>query len=623
MAVDTESALEQLPRSLLHCIISKLDAASICAAAACCRVLRSCAGEALGTLGAIALVDIRTEPAVVERLLAGNTCLNNLSLDCSKMDDGIINTITRAELHTLCLWGCHQFSAKLLCGIAMRCPLLKVLSLELGWHEDRQEVISFSTALEMVLQRCGKLESLTLRSESSCFDSGAYAAIPRLVASGLNVLEIGFIAEREAKQVLNLGDEFRLLARASHPFSALEKLSLVLDRITDSLVGLIASRLPCLLELELRDAPFEEPLQAFDLTNWGVQQIGACSKLQRLSLVRSQDWTQTVSFKRVTDLGILLMAERWSNLESIKFGGFSRITDVGCRAVLHSCLKLHTFELCNTPQLTDLAFHDLPATPLGLECVTLASCGLLSDFSIRHLAFCTKLKSLNLKGCKSVGDGSMKAIGSLSKLVVLALNGCDVSDSGLSMLGTGVAPLSSVSLRGCQRVTDAGIAALLAGSLACSLESLDLSAIPSLTDNAAIAIVRGRMPVLVEFRLRDCPLIGDTTVISLASAFLNGFDSGYGGTLRLLDLWNCQGVSAVSLGWLKKPYFPKLRWLGLGWNLKPESVASLAEARPLLHICSDGAELGDMFSGETEEVQPRLVHEEVDELERWMGDDTS
>jgi hypothetical protein len=260
----------------------------------------------------------------------------------------------------------------------------------------------------------------------------------------LNVLEMGFIPERDAKQVLNLADEFRLVPRASHPLSVLEKLTLVLDRITDSLVGLVATRLPGLLELDLRDGPFEEPLQAFDLTNWGIQQIGTCAKLRRLSLVRSQDWSQNVSFKRVTDLGILLMADSYPNLESIKFGGFSRITDVGCRAVLHSCLHLHTFELSNTPQLTDLAFHDLSASPLGLECVTLASCGLLSDFSIQRLAFCTRLKSLNLKGCKSVGDGSMKAVASLSNLEVLALNGCDVSNAGLSMLGAGVAPLSSL-----------------------------------------------------------------------------------------------------------------------------------------------------------------------------------
>lgn len=213
----------------------------------------------------------------------------------------------------------------------------------------------------------------------------------------------------------------------------------------------------------------------------------------------------------------------------------------------------------------------------------------------------------------------MKAIASLSKLEVLALNGCDVSDSGLSILGSGVSPLSSISLRGCQRVSDDGVTALLSGSLTSTLASLDLSALPLLTDKATIALVRSRLPLLVELRLRDCPLIGDTTVISLASAFPQEF---FGGTLRVLDLWNCLGMSAVSLAWLKKPYFPRLRWLGLGWHLKAErrAMTALAKARPFLYICSDGAELGHMFCGEPEEVQPPLAYEEEDELERWMRD---
>lgn len=615
-----ESTLEQLPRALLHTIISRLDAASICAAATSCRLLRECAADVLTRLEGLSLLDVRTEASVIERILAGNTALNSLSLDCSKMDDGVISTLTRPCLETLCLSGCNQFSAKLLFEIANRCPLLRVLSLELGWQDDRQEVYSFSTALEKVLQGCRQLESLTLRSDSSCFDSGAYAAIPRLVASSLKVLEIGFVAEREAKQVLSANVDERLLLKTGLPFPNLERLSLVLDRITDSLVTLISQRLPSLLELELRDEPSEEPLLAFDLTNWGIQHVGKCTFLRRLSVVRSQDW-HPVSFKRVNDVGILMMAESCSNLESIRFGGFSRITDAGCRAVLHSCLKLHTFELSNTPQLTDLAFHDLPATPLGLECVSLASCRLLSDCTVQHLAYCTKLKSLNLKGCKSVGDAGMEAIASLLKLRGLALNCSDISDHGLTILGSGVAPLTMLSLRGCRRVTDDGIASLLAGRLAATLASIDLSGIPTLTDKATLAIVRGKVQVLEELRLRDCPLISDTTVISLASAMLEDFNRGHGGTLRLLDLWNCKGMTAVSLGWLKKPYFPKLRWLGLGWTFKRESLQVLALARPSMQISSDGTELGQMSSGEAEEVQPRRPYEEEDELVRWMQDD--
>lgn len=52
-------------------------------------------------------------------------------------------------------------------------------------------------------------------------------------------------------------------------------------------------------------------------------------------------------FKRVIDFGILFMVESCFNLESIKFGGFFWIIDMGCRVVFYSCLKLYIFELSN------------------------------------------------------------------------------------------------------------------------------------------------------------------------------------------------------------------------------------------------------------------------------------
>jgi hypothetical protein len=575
--------------------------ASICAVATSCRFLRDCAGDVLPQLSTITLVDVEAEALVVERLLAGNTELKSLTLECSKLDDGIIKALTKPQLHTLCLSGCDHFSAKLLNEIAVKCPLLKMLSLELGWHEDN----SFSSiALEQLLKGCSQLESLRLRSEGSCFDTMAYASIPRLAASSLKALEIGYVKERKAKQILDVNADAKLQRNNGFSFSKLEKLSLVLDRITDSLLSLVAQRLSCLLELDLRDEPSEEPLAALDLTNTGVQQVGKCQLLRRLSLVRSQDW-HPASF----------------NLESIRLGGFSRITDAGCRAVLHISSKLHTFELSNTPQLTDLAFHDLPLTPLVLECVSLASCILLSDYSVQHLALCKNLRSLNLKGCKSVGDGSMQAISCLSKLRVLALNGSDLSDHGLAVLGKGIAPLTLISLRGCHRVTDDGVAALLAGGLVNTLESIDLSGIAGLTDNATLAIVRAQMRNLEELRFRGCSSVGDTSVISLASAHLK--DTGHGGTLRLLDLWNCRGVSAVSLKWFRKPYFPRLRWLGISSSLRQEILLSVIKVRPSVNIFWNGTELGHMFSGEGDDVNDDYRgHDEEDELERWLdGDD--
>lgn len=474
-----------------------------------------------------------------------------------------------------------------------------------------------SVGFESLLQCCALLESLSLKCEESCLDSYAYAAIPRLASPTLKALDLGYVAEQNAKQLFSLTLEhsnFQKFGQKTFHCQNLNKLSLVLDRITDSLVTLISQNSPCLSDLELQDEPVEEPVMAFDLTTSGMQQIGACLKLERLVLVRSQD-VYPATFKRVEDLGILFLAEKCTNLESIRLGGFSHISDASCRQILHNGSNLHTFELLQTPRITDLTFRDLSATPLMLVSVTLASCKLINDCSIKQLSFCEGLEVLNLKGCRNVGDNGVEAISSLAKLKTLIVNGVNITDRGLSILGKGHTPLVFLSLRGCQRVSDAGIAALVDGPIVSTLECIDLSSIPYLTDKAILTLVRSGMQI-VELRLRDCSFVGDMSVMALASMNFKG--CGYGGTLRLLDLWNCKGISLLSASWFKKPYFPRLRWLGLHWNLLEQSIIeALSQERPSMHILWHGLELGSCVSDEVREpYKPR--YEEEDELERWL-----
>eukprot|EP00249_Psilotum_nudum_P022244 c28432_g1_i3 orf=347-2197(+) len=612
-------ALEMLPHALLQSILFRLDVPSICAAAAACRCLHFCASQVLPHLQSFHLLEIAPSYDGLKHLLSCNLTLQSLRLDCSNLDDAALECILKPQLQELYLENCDHFSANLLVEIGQHCTDLRLLSLELGWQADSQEVGSCSTGLEQLLRSCSLLESLSLKCEGSCFDSHTYAAIPSLVAPSLKYLDLGYAFERDAKQLFNLNVPqiaSHRQGQRTYSFANLEKLCLVLDRITDSLVMTISKNLLCLTDLDLRDEPSEEPLVAFDLTNWGVQEIGSCSMLRRLSLVRSQDW-YPASFRRVNDLGILLMAEKCTNMESIRLGGFSRITDAGCRAILHSCVNLHVFELLQTSQLTDLAFLDLPATPLTLISVSLASCTLISDCSLIHLAYCRDLEVLNLKGCRSVGDGGLKAISGLCRLKTLVLNGSDISDAGLSILGKGFAPLVQLSLRGCQRVSDHGITALVDGLIVQTLEDLDLSSIASLTDNAILALVRSGMQI-IELRLRDCPLIGDTSVMALASMTFKG--RGFGGTLRLLDLWNCRCISLLSAGWFRKPYFPRLRWLGIGWNLLSQTILdTLRKERPSMRIIWHGNELDRYVSEDFDELG-KSYYEEEDELERWLMD---
>ncbi|KAH7287208.1 hypothetical protein KP509_32G043700 [Ceratopteris richardii] len=334
-------------------------------------------------------------------------------------------------------------------------------------------------------------------------------------------------------------------------------------------------------------------------------------------LTRSQV-SYPATFKRVEDLGFLFLAEKCSKLESIKLAGFSRISDASCREILHSFPNLHTFELLRSPRVTDLTFRDFSVISTKLMSVALVSCNLISNSSVKQLSYCRDLKSLNLKGCKSIGDGGLGAIATLEKLETLNLTGTDVSDMGLSTLGRGRTPLVFLSLYGCQRISDDGVACLVEGSISQTLQDLDLSNIPSLTDRAVLKLVHSGMKI-VELRMRNCCNIGDTSLIALASMTCRG--CGFGGSLRSLDLFNCKALTSLSIRWLRKPYFPRLRCLGLSWNILSQSVVDLLhQEHPHLRVL--GYDL-DFNGPDGEEIyQYSTDYGREDELERWMeGED--
>ena len=120
------------------------------------------------------------------------------------------------------------------------------------------------------------MQTLSLKDHDCNLDSHAYAAIPQFVSLMLKVLELGYVLETNAKQLFTFPlDHNKLEATGPKHFRLrnLQKLSLDLDRLTDSLVLLISQNLPYLLDLELQDQPSEEPLLAFDLTTTGIQHL--------------------------------------------------------------------------------------------------------------------------------------------------------------------------------------------------------------------------------------------------------------------------------------------------------------------------------------------------------------
>ncbi|ONH92372.1 hypothetical protein PRUPE_8G170700 [Prunus persica] len=360
-----------------------------------------------------------------------------------------------------------------------------------------------------------------------------------------------------------------------------------------------------------------EPGVTSDLTNSGLQQINQHGKLKHLSLVRTQEFLSTY-FRRVNDLGLLLMADKCKTMESIFLGGFCRVTDTGFKTILHSCSKLYKLRVSHGTQLTDLVFHDISATSLSLTHVSLRRCTLLTNHAVTSLASNKDLKVLDLRDCRNLGDEALQAISTLPKLKALLLDGSDISDVGLSYLRPGViSSLISLSVRGCKKLTDKCISALFDGSSNLELQELDLSNLPNLSDNAVLLLAKSRVPIL-ELRMRQCPLIGDTSVMALASMVVDE-ERWHGNSLRLLDLFNCGGITPLSFRWLKKPYFPRLRWLGVTGSVNRDMVDALARSRPFLRVSRRGEELG---VEEWDNSDDFYMHDydEMDEFERWLLD---
>lgn len=475
------------------------------------------------------------------------------------------------------------------------------------------------------------VQTLILMFDVSLFLRHNFARVWAKASEKITSLEIGYISSVTVTELLspNLGIHQPLNSGHSYVLPSIQKLCLSVDYITDAMVGTISKGLVFLTHLDLRDAPLIEPRITFDLTNAGLQQINQHGRLKHLSLVRSQEFLITY-FRRVNDLGLLLMADKCANMESICLGGFCRVTDTGFKTILHSCSRLYKLKVSHGIQLTDLVFHDISATSLSLNHVSLRWCNLLTNHAVLSLASNKDLKILDLRDCRSVGDEALRAISILARLRILLLDGSDISDAGLSYLKPRViCSLHALSLRGCRRLTDKCISTLFDGSGPLELRELDLSNLPNLSDNGVLMLARSQIPIS-ELRMRQCPQIGDTSVMALASMLVDE-SRWHGSSLRLLDLYNCGGITQLSFRWLKKPYFPRLRWLGVTGSVNRDMVDALARSRPLLHVACHGEELGpepydssdSLYMhdyGEADEFEQWLLEGEVDSDDEEMGD---
>ncbi|KAL4569663.1 hypothetical protein LXL04_025305 [Taraxacum kok-saghyz] len=612
-----EMSLDKLSSEVFATIMTKLDVSSICAISLTCKSFRVCAQDIFKFLPNFHLLEIAAPIDRLRGLLLPNASLRSLKLDCRRLNESSTDYLLQPGLLELSLRNCFKFSGKLLSEVGARCKHLR--SLYVSSVADNRGHLHDVCDLEELFKGCTQLEELILMFDVSIFRRPDFARVWTLASTKLTYLQLGYITQLMVTELLTPTPPPHQQPPHLPPpiFPNLHKLSLSVDYISNTMINIISSTLLHLTHLDLRDQPIIEPGPTFDLTDEGLQLLDKNGNLKHLSLIRSQEFNPTY-FRRVTDQGILFMADRCTRLEAICLAGFCHVTDTGFKTLLHACKNLYKLKVFNGTRMTDLVFHDMYATSLALTFVSLRCCNLLTNSAVLQLVLNEDLNVLDFRDSRNIGDKAVEAVSKLPRLKTLLLDGTDVSDIGLSYLQKGEdSTLVKLSIRGCKRLTSKCISCLFNGKSNRGILELDLSNLPDLTNSGVLLLVKNRVP-LVDLRMRQCPLIGDVAVMALASMTMADGDRWHGSSLRSLDVYNCGGISKLGFQWLKKPYFPGLRWLGVaGGHVNYEMVESLGLNRPFLHLMTRGEELGTDKWDNLDDVYMH-DYEEVDELEQWI-----
>ncbi|KAK9822807.1 hypothetical protein WJX81_000986 [Elliptochloris bilobata] len=210
------------------------------------------------------------------------------------------------------------------------------------------------------------------------------------------------------------------------------------------------------------------------------------------------------------------------------------------------------------------------------------------------------VQSLDLSACRRVGDGALAALGgtlALAGLRSLSLAGCeDVSDAGIAAVAR-LRALTHLDLRNCCKVTDASLLAL--AELPCLL-SLDLSGCVAATERGIGALAaRLRLSTLRlggtsrVATVQDGALRALAPMVSLTCLDMSGCtevtDAGLGAIgaltrLHELCLWNCMRVSEAGLGVLRNlPHLEDLSLRGCQ-HLTDAAAPAVARLRALTRL---------------------------------------
>ena len=266
--------------------------------------------------------------------------------------------------------------------------------------------------------------------------------------------------------------------------------------------------------------------------------------------------------KKISDKGLLALAVNLPGMTSIHFCLEAKATHVGVHAIAEHCpalvkISIHVVYFHDSVELNDSILAIARGCPrLQAFSIRSWSCDEITDHSVAFLAErCKELRSVCLNGCKGVTDKGMKAVANscphLEKLEVAGLfcysedyrqahwYSSEITDESFVVVGQKCSKLVDIKIA-CNKVADIGIAALARGCPQLRSFYADGCSIST----AGITALSHGCEELHTIRLTNCRRISDDCLFRIAEGCpeLTSFK------LSMSEALTSAGISCIARG---------------------------------------------------------------------------
>lgn len=235
---------------------------------------------------------------------------------------------------------------------------------------------------------------------------------------------------------------------------------------------------------------------------------------------------------RCGDGSMLAIGQAMQELESLEIELLSRVTDHGLQAIVRGCSAIAELNAGGCSHLSSVSTSLIADHCASrLRRLGLGGISSLTDIDLEEISRCKSLTWLDLRACPKLSDAGLKALGQLAErqmkahakweeqrrtgvggilknapgspptLTHLDLGGLGrLSDEAVLKLATRAKHLRSLDLRGCTRLTEAGLSNLLRDGMLPQLRSLTLLSMPAAPSAQALERIQGTRPELTIVR---------------------------------------------------------------------------------------------------------------------------